>query len=182
MKKILLWTKASRGLFAFGLMACVFGELSWDHPLALGAVWAIATVCAVILNLPSVASWLTVCGMRTARIAIMCVVVVISGITFFRIDQLRDQFGRHFVKGYSHWRADPEVDDTGKLYYPGDNWSAPNESGQRMIKSFGWILFIAIFALPLVSWKASTRACENKRSACLFRSDGVLIETYESRW
>ena len=57
---------------------------------------------------------------------------------------------------YRSWRADPEIDDYGRPYYPGDDWMVvKNPAGKWGLMAFELLLMVAVFAFPVITWKAS---------------------------
>src|SRR5262249_58828089 len=105
----------------------------------------------------------------------MTVAIAISIAMFAHDDQVRNRIGTRFVEGYTYWRAEPEIDDYGQLYYPGDNWTAKNRSGRWGLQLFMLALLAAMFGLPAVTWKATNAAIYKKEAECLFTADGKRV-------
>jgi hypothetical protein len=88
----------------------------------------------------------------------MAVVVAISFAMFAHHDKVRNHFGKRFVEGYVYWRAETEIDDDGREYYPGDNWTSKSSTGRWTVRLFSLGLWVAVFAVPALTWQATKSA------------------------
>ncbi len=141
-----------------------FGAAFRANTLLFALVWIAVPVFACFLNCTSVSSCFTLIGLQRVQAILMAVVIAISIAMFANDYHIRDRIGARFVEGYAHWRAESEIDDSGKPYYPGDDWTAKNSSGRLVIKLFELALFAAEIGLPVVTWKASGAAIHKKSS------------------
>lgn len=164
--------------FVFGLMW--FGDAFRANMLLFALLWVATPISACSLSLRSVSASFTIAGLRRVQGVLMAVAIAISFAMFAHDDQVRNRIGTRFVEGYTYWRAEPEIDDYGRPYYPGDDWTAKNRSGRWGLQLFGLALLAAVFGLPAVTWKATNAAIYKKEAECLFTADGKRVETYES--
>ena len=59
-------------------------------------------------------------------------------------------------------------------------WTAKTRQGRWSVGLFELLIFAGIFALPIITMKATSRAIYKKRGGCVFTSDGKIVETYET--
>lgn len=163
-----------------GIGAVSLGEAFRAYTIIFILLWVAVPVFACLLLRASVRTCFTLAGLRRVRPLLMAVVVVISVAMFASLDTVRNSFGKHFVEGYNYWLAEPEMDDDGQMYYPGDHWTAKNSSGRCAITLLNWLIYASIIALPTITWKASFAAIIEKEAECRFTADGKRIETYEN--
>jgi len=170
------------GIVAFvALMfgAAWFGEAFRANMLLFALLWLATPIIACFLRRRSLSACFTLAGLRRLRGVLMAVVVAISFAMFAHRDQVRNRTGKRFVEGYKHWRAEPEIDDYGREYYPGDHWSAKNRTGRWGLELFELALLGAVFGLPALTWKASNSAISKREADCEVTMDGKRIETYK---
>jgi hypothetical protein len=182
-KHIKQWVIGISGVIGlvYGLM--LFGDAFRAYTLPFALLWIAVPIFACFLGRRSISACFTLAGLRRLQTTLMIVVVALSFGTFAAWDHVRNQFGRHFVQGYRYWRAEPDVDDNGQMYYPGDGWTAKNRSGRWGVELFGLAVLVGVFALPALTLWATRYAIYKKKAQCVFTSDGngfKLVETYET--
>ena len=142
--------------FLFGVMW--FGEAFRANMLLFALLWVAIPIFACFLGRSSVSGCFTLAGLRRLQGVLMAVAIAISFAMFAHHNQIRNRVGTSFVEGYKYWRAEPEVDDYGQQYYPGDEWTAKNRSGRWGLELFGLAMLGAVFGLPAITWKATNSA------------------------
>ena len=168
------------GLVVLCIAAALLGEAFRAYTLFFVGLWIAVPVFACLLLRAGVRDSFTLAGLRRVRPLLMTLVVVISFAMFACLDTVRNRFGKHYIQGYSYWLAEPEEDDTGRMYYPGDHWTAKTSSGRWAIALLNCLIYASIVGLPTITWKASSAAINKKESECRFTADGKRIETYET--
>jgi hypothetical protein len=166
--------------FIYGLI--LFGDAFRAYTPLFAVIWLAAPIGAFLLHRKSVAECFTLNGMRWVQGILIAVAAAISFAMFANHDQVRNKIGRRYVEGYRYWRAEPEIDDSGQPYYPGDNWSAKNSAGRWGLNLFGLGLLVGVFAVPAGTWKISAAAINRKRHELVHTMEGTVIETYESKF
>jgi hypothetical protein len=145
-------------LLVLGFFIYCCGALFRANVPAFALLWVAAPLLACLLHRRTVAACFTLKGLRSVQGVLLAVVICISVAMFAHRDKLRNRFGERFIEGYQHWRAETEIDDEGREYYPGDEWEAKNLSGRWAVGLFGLGLLVAVIALPVVTWRASKSA------------------------
>ena len=164
--------------FLYGIL--LFGEAFRAYTVPFAAVWVAVPVFACFLRRQNLLASFTLSGLRYVQTALMVVVVALSFAMFSCSDHVRNQFGRHAVQGYHYWRGDIDVDDYGRSYYVGDEWTATTRAGRWVLHLFEWLVFAGVFALPAITLKATQSAIYKKEAECAFTTDGKRIEPYHT--
>lgn len=164
--------------FVFGLIW--FGDAFRANMLLFATVWVVTPIFACFLHRRAVSACFTLSGLRRLRGVLMAIVIAISFAMFANHDQVRNRVGKRFVEGYTNWRAEPEIDDYGREYYPEDDWTAKNRTGRLGLELFGLMMLGAVFGLPALTWTATNSAICKREAECIFTADGKRIETHES--
>ena len=110
----------------------------------------------------------------------MIIVVALSFVMFADLDHVRNSFGKHFVQGYHYWRGETDIDDSGRPFYLGDNWTADNRSGRWAINLFELLIWAGIVVLPVITNKATRSAIHRREAEFQLTADGKRVETYET--
>jgi hypothetical protein len=157
--------------FIFGLMW--LGDAFRAYTVPFAVIWVAVPTFACLLLRPNLSACFTLSGLRRVQTTLMVTVVAIS---FFMFDShdLRNDFGRHFVQGYHHWRG--ETDEGIQT----DEWTARNRSGRWAVTLFDYVVFAGVFVLPTITFKATLAAIRKKEAECIYSADGKRIETYHT--
>jgi hypothetical protein len=175
------WVFGILGIAAFFYAIMLFGDAFRAYMLPFALLWVLVPIFACFLCRQSLLESFTLAGLRRVQSILMVIVVALSFAMFADLDQVRNAVGKHFVSGYQHWRSEPDTDDYGRPYYPGDGWTARNRSGRWGIQAFELAIWIGIFALPAITLKAARRAVYKKEAQCSYTTDGNRVETYHTR-
>jgi hypothetical protein len=167
-------------VIVYGLM--LFGDAFRAYTQPFVFLWIAIPIFACFLCRRSVSACFTLAGLRRLHTTLMIIVCALSFAMFSGLDDVRNRSGRHFVQGYHYWRGEPDMNDYGQMFYPGDHWTAKNRAGRWGISLFELTILIGVFAFPVVTHRAADRAASKKEAESLFTSDGRRIEgcvTYE---
>jgi hypothetical protein len=174
------WVIAILAIIAFGYGLMLFGDALGAYTVPFAIVWVAIPVLACFLIRRSALSCFTLAGLRRAQVVLMTVAVAISFAMFACLDDVRNQFGKHFVQGYHYWRGDIDYNDEGRPYYVGDQWAAKTGMGRFVVSLVEWLVFAGVFALPAITLKATREAIYKKEAECVYTVDGKRIETYHT--
>ncbi len=144
--------------FAFAII--LFGEASRAFILIFALLWIAVPIVACLLNNGTVFKVFTLVGLKRLQVILVVASIVLSFGMFANWDFIRNHVGRGFVEGYRYWRAEPDVDDYGRPFYPGDEWTAKNWTGRTGLSLFVFTLFVAEIALPIVTGMATSKAID----------------------
>ena len=168
-------------VFALGLIF-VFAKTCHNHPLMSVAAWITIPVFAKMLSRKAILNSLTLAGLHRVRNILMVLVCLLSLFIFSSHDDpFRDIIGTRFVQGYAHWRAEPDWDENGQEFQPEDNWTADTRAGRLGLELLGWGVLISVFAIPLITLRATRKAITAKKDQCQLTMDGRWIETHETK-
>ena len=163
-EKIVMWVTIGGSFIAIWFGLGLLGDAFRSNALLFALLWIAAPISAYFLNRQSLSSWFTLTGMRRVQVVLMIVVIAISFLMFAGHYIVRNQIGERFVKGYRSWPhipADGEEPDpyVGSPIYAGDDWMViRNPAGEWALTAFELLLMVAVFALPVITWKASDAA------------------------
>ena len=174
------WAVGIAVLVGFMFSLIWFGEAFRANMLLFALLWVATPIFACFLCRRSISACFTLAGLRRLQGVLMAIAIAISFAMFAHHDKVRNQIGKRFVEGYTYWRAEPEIDDSGREYYPGDDWTAKNRTGRWGLQLFGLAVLGAVFALPALTWRATNSVIYTREAECIFTTDGKRIETYES--
>jgi len=158
------WAIGSSVVVATVFGAFWIGSAIRSRPLLFTLLWIGSSLLPCGLMSHSVSACFTMTGLRRVQVGLMVTVVVLSFAIFVNGGHVRNDVGERFVEGYRHWPAEPRIDDDGREYDPGDDWSAESRSGRRGLSLLGWGILGAAFAFPALTWKI-TKSVIKRRSA-----------------
>jgi hypothetical protein len=159
-----MWAVIGGSLIALGFGLKLFGEAFRSNTLLFALLWIAAPIFAYFLNRRSLFSCFTLTGMRRIQVVLMIVVIAISFAMFGGHYIVRNQIGERFVEGYRSWTHRPADGEEPDPYapnptYPGDDWMVvKNPAGEWGLMAFELLLMVAVFAFPVITWKASDAA------------------------
>jgi hypothetical protein len=121
--KDLVW-----GVFAIGVFL-VLAKTHRLHPVYSVLTWIALPILATMLSRKAILDCVTLTGLCRVQAILLFLALALSFIMLFAYDPVRDAIGRQFVRGYAHWRAEPDWDEDGRKIQPEDEWTADTRTG-----------------------------------------------------
>jgi hypothetical protein len=153
--------------FAFGLLALIAigialmlcGEAFRAHVRLFLGIWLFLPALSVLIL-----KWelFDVKSLRRLRTGFMVFLVFVSSYIFVGLNDVRNSIGKRYIEGYRSWTVETGENDNGEATY-GEDWTAENASGRRIVTALQGILLVLAIVCPLITWKSLEAAIEQRK-------------------